>query len=99
MATQQLESSISSEAMDLLTCFAEDLGSVVYEIAEGIAREKLGGAADQSVHVEKADMAAAGRLFFEWMEQLLASRQISASARPAIEHMKSCFERKSRSDA
>lgn len=80
-----IESSISSEALDLLDCFANGLDDVMYELAEAVAARRTGRTNNVEICVD--DIREAAKLFVECLERV----EIPDRAKAAVHEMLKCL--------
>lgn len=89
------DSVISSEAMSLLDCFVSGLDEVVYEIAEELAKERMGNAAEDAViQIEPEDVKKAAHVVMEAIREQLNREDLPKTAKQAVEGMYDCLKRK-----
>lgn len=94
-ANESQKSVMTSEAYDLLDCFVAGLDDVIYEIAEGIAREKGRVSSDGTVEIQKDDIRDAAELALNAIRDQ-AGKAIPKGAAEQIERMHGCVLEKCR---
>lgn len=93
------DSTISSDALRMLDCFVSGLDSVVYEIAEEIARLRLeacvpaGGKGSRPTEIESEDVKKAVEFFAQCIKKLASENRIPADAVAHVEQMVECCRR------
>ena len=96
-ADTQSNATLSSEAYDLLDCFVMGLDSVVYEIAEDLAKhrrqDEKGGLADSSlpIQIEAQDVRKAADFVVEQLKQLIKDNKLPRHVADAVADMENCF--------
>jgi len=81
------ESTISSEALGLLDCFANGIDELIYGLAEVAATERAGA---KGAEISVADMEVAATRFVEIMKR----SDLPNELKPHISAMLDCFSRK-----
>jgi hypothetical protein len=91
---ENVTSTASSEALELLGCFYNGIDDLVYQIAEDVARAREGAsrAADRPVQIEVADVKQAGDKVLAALRDMVKMGTLPADAGPALDAMKTCFE-------
>lgn len=93
-ANDSRNSTMTSEAYDLLDCFVSGLDEVIYEIAESLANSK-GQIVDGIIEISQDDVKeAANRVFNAIRER--AGKEIPQSVAQQIEGMHECVMEKCR---
>lgn len=85
------KSVISSEAFDVLDCFASGLDDVVYHVAEQIARQHSACQQGGTVVIEKSHVREAVTLIFDLLKQ---SNIVPPEAKHDLQEMETCFRQK-----
>lgn len=87
------QSSLSSEAFEMLDCFVAGLDDVVFSLAEQIARERHPGIAhDAPVAVEVEDVKQAARTVIQGVRNAIKGGKLPASFESVVQEMQDCFE-------
>lgn len=95
IAEEKSASRISSKAFDLLDCFVAGFDSVVYQVAEHMARNRVGKMDPaEPVDVDMQDVVEAGETVIRLLREQLAQGQLSADVGSAIDQMEQCFSRR-----
>jgi hypothetical protein len=85
-------SRISSKASDLLDCFVAGLDGFVYQIAEHMARHRVGKMDPaEPVDVDTEDVIAAGKTVIGLLREQLRRGELSADVGPEIDQIERCF--------
>jgi hypothetical protein len=87
VATATPESTISSEALGLLDCFAAGLDEIIYQLAEAAAVARAGS---KDVEISVADMEIAATRFVE----IMGRSELPAELKPQVTAMLDCFSHK-----
>ena len=86
-------SRISSEAFDLLDCFVAGFDTLVYQVAERIARHRVGKMNPaESVDVDTEDVVEAGRTVIHLLREQIGRGELSADLSAAVDQMEQCFQ-------
>lgn len=87
------ESAISSKAYSLLDCFVDGLDEVVYEMAEEIAKNRVGrtGELTVPVRIEADDVKQAGGQIIEYLRQLVATGKAPRELATVLDGMAECL--------
>lgn len=85
-----IDSSISSEALGLLDCFASGLDDVIYELAEAVAAKRTGHTSGVEIRVD--DIREAADLFVQCLEKV----DIPPHAKASIHDMLQCLSKRIR---
>ena len=92
----ETQSSMSSDALDVMDGFVAELDDVVYEIAERIARQRNPSA--KAVQIEVEDIQQAARLMFQGVHDAMTRGQLSSDFEPILRGMQKCFQAKCESE-
>lgn len=85
-------SKISAEAFDLLDCFVAGLDDVVYQMAEHIARHRLGKMNPaEAVEINADDVTAAGEQLIQLLREQLKQNMASSEWAPILDQVENCF--------
>lgn len=92
--TAEVDSSMSDEAFDLITCFYNGVDVMVRELAEEIAEQEGSRLPDEPnvVAIEVRHVQEAGRRVIEAFRGLLKVGRVPKDLEDAVKGMGGCFE-------
>jgi histone H3/H4 len=95
-ADQGTQSRISSDALDLLNCYISGLDKVVYEMAEALAKQRMGEtlATGKPIRIDANDVKQAADLLMNAIRHMAQSDGAHQELVPAIEGMHQCLQAK-----
>jgi len=91
-----LESSMSSQAMDLITCYYDGVDDIVRDLAEQVAFKQESFLDDGSgmVAVETEHVREAGRLVTEALRDLVSTGKAPPALSRSIDEMENCVSKR-----
>jgi hypothetical protein len=96
MATidEKISSTISDHALRMLGCFVSGLDTVVYKMAEDIARQRnVGGQQEAIVAIEAEDVRQAAEVLTAGIRELANDGHLPPEASALIDAMVQCCQR------
>lgn len=86
---------VSSEAVELLSCFVAELDSVILNLAKECARERLPAQHDDApLEVEADDVKTAADAVLLFFKQRIAEGKLPNHMKEAIDGFERCFSEK-----
>ena len=84
---------LTSQALDLMTCFEEGFDDLVAQMAEDVARKRYAqiGKASGVIEIEPQDVRAAANELIHHIRQLVSSGSASSEALNALQEMGECL--------
>lgn len=99
MATTAINTSddsiITSNALDLLTCFQDGLDDVIYQFAEEIAKKRQVESGSESadlVTIDVQDVREAGEQLTAMIKQMVKAGQLSPEIESRVSIMRECLD-------
>lgn len=87
---------VSSKAVELLGCFADELDTVILEMAQDVARTRLGQAekSDEPIEIEADDVKAAAGAMLSALKERIEQGRLPQHLKEAVDAFEKCFQRK-----
>jgi hypothetical protein len=85
---------MTSQALELLTCFQDEFSDAVAEVAESCARQRMNrtGYEAKKIEVTVEDVRCAANLILDAVKPLVAAGRVSASMAEAVRAMSECAD-------
>jgi hypothetical protein len=90
----KVSSTASSAALDRLNCFSDGIDTLVYELAEELAKKRMSSSLlpGRPIEIEVDDIEAAGELVIDAIKRFVAEGTLSKELGDAVESMEGCFK-------